>query len=303
MERRLHRGLEALMGTGKAEPSAAPQALQSIPIESIRANPRQPRRHFDPVQLQELSDSIRLDGLLQPIVVRRVDGGFELIAGERRWRACKALGMGRIPAVIRNAEEDQQLVLALVENLQRADLNPIEEGMAIRRLLDEFQLTHDEVARRVGKERSTVTNAMRLLDLPLEVKEAVSRGTISAGHGRALLPLAGTPTLARIFRQVVADGLNVRQTERMAKDAQAALNQPSTPDSDGETSTGSTGDANLADLETRLRERYGVRATVSPRRRGGVIAFHCASREELDHLLASLLASVSLDEDAAEFHV
>ena len=305
MERRLHRGLEALMGSANKQEVAATtqnQTLQSIPVDSIRTNPRQPRRHFDPGRLQELVDSIRSQGLLQPVVVRRVDVGYELIAGERRWRACKTLGMDRISAIVRSVEEDQQLVLALVENVQRADLNAIEEGMAIRRLLDEFGLTHDEVAKRLGKERSTVSNTLRLIDLPADAKDAVAHGTISAGHGRALLPIADTPQFPSAFQKVVSNGLSVRETEGLVKQLQQA-SAPASTVTDADTPTAEP-DALAVDFENRLRATYGVKTSVKLGKRGGVVSFHCMHRRELNFLLERLLeVSDEQGDGDDEFHV
>lgn len=296
MERKLSRGLDALLGKGGMQQAAA-QSVQTIPVDLVRPNPRQPRREFAEDALQSLRESIARDGLLQPIVVRRVSQGYELIAGERRWRACRALQMQRIPAVVRTVEQDQQLVLALVENLQRTDLNPIDEARAFRQLRHDFGLTHEEVARRVGRERSTVTNALRLLELPASVLAEVSRGTLSAGHARALLPLVGHAEFQTVVDQVVADGWSVRQTERGVRDRMGQPSEPMDAPATGSASTSTAApiphrDAALVqDLEERLRDRWGVMVELRLRRRGADVRFRCASREELNDLLDRLLSA------------
>lgn len=216
MERRLHRGLEALMGKAKV-PVAATQTMQAIPVEQIRPNPKQPRHHFDDAELEDLKNSIDRDGLLQPVVVRRIEGGFELVAGERRWRACKALGLVRIPAVIRAVRDEEQLVLALVENLQRSNLDATEEALGYQQLQAEFGLTHEQVAQKVGKNRTTVTNTLRLLELPEVGREALAKHMIRAGHGRALVPIATHPAFGELLERVIEEGLSVRQTEELVK--------------------------------------------------------------------------------------
>ncbi len=298
MERRLSRGLEALLGKGGVQEAAqaATQTTQSIPLESVRPNPSQPRREFDEVALEELRASIEQDGLLQPIVVRRVTDGFEIIAGERRFRACQRLGMSRIPALIRTAEEDQRLVLALVENVQRSDLNAIEEARAYRQLLDEFGLTHEEVAKRVGKNRSTVTNALRLLDLPGSALDEVSRGTLSAGHARAMLPLVQSSSFDAFVRKVLDEGLSVRQTERVVRDildGGAAEEDDRAPAKAGGDRPKHRRRPLLTDLEDRLRARWGVLVRVEAGRRGGTISFKAGSKEELNDLLERLEAGSS----------
>lgn len=214
-QRRLGRGLEALIGSAQPTSTAASE-LQRIPTSRIRPNPYQPRREFDPTALAELEASIKANGLLQPITVRRKGEGYELIAGERRLRAARNLDWKDVPAVVRDFDDQTMLVLALVENLQRADLNPIEEARGYQRLLGEFSLTHQEVADAVGKDRSTVTNLLRVLTLPDHVQRLVESGKISAGHARAMAGMEHTDALA-IADQIVSRGLSVRQTEELAR--------------------------------------------------------------------------------------
>lgn len=215
-QRRLGRGLEALIGPSQAASGAASD-LQRIPIARIRPNPYQPRREFDPTQLAELEASIQASGLLQPITVRRKGEQFELVAGERRLRAATNLQWKDIPAVVRDFDDQTLLVLALVENLQRSDLNAIEEARGYQRLLGEFSLTHQQVADAVGKNRSTITNLLRVLALPESVQQAVAEGKLSAGHARAIAGLSDPDQAVRLADEVIASGLSVRQTEELVR--------------------------------------------------------------------------------------
>lgn len=289
MERRLSRGLDSLLGKGGVR-VASSQSAQTIPVDQIEPNPSQPRKSFDEAQLASLKESIANDGLLQPILVRRKGVGYELIAGERRLRACKELGLPRIPAMIRPVEDRQQLILALVENLQRSDLNPVDEARAFRQLQKEHQLTHEEIARRVGRERSTVSNALRLLDLPPTALDAVSRGTLSAGHARALLPLAQSPKFDLFLEKVLEEGFSVRQTERVVREllrekppeGESETDEPTPPRADP------TRTPAVIDLEDQLRALWQVVVRIKTRSKGGDITFRCASREEFDDLVDRL---------------
>jgi ParB family chromosome partitioning protein len=223
--RRLGRGLGALIGNGPADTHAtpttdAPDRLREIPLHLITPNPSQPRREFHEDDLKELEASLRSTGLLQPVTVRPRPGGqaFELVAGERRVRAARRLGWSSIPAIVRPIADDQLLTLALVENLQREDLNPIEEAEGYRRLSSEFGLTQQQVAEAVGKERSTVANVLRLLNLPDEVQQLVATGELSAGHARALLSLPNASSIVDVARRIVREQLTVRDVERLGKE-------------------------------------------------------------------------------------
>ena len=233
--RRLGRGLSALISSPSAQPSApptppAPQAehgnpekpesLREIRLDQIVPNPRQPRRHFSEAELQELQLSMQASGLLQPIAVRpRKDGRFELIAGERRFRAATRLGWTAIPAYVRDVNDEQLLSLALVENLQREDLNPIEEAEGYRQLINEFGLAHQQVAQAVGKDRSTITNALRLLALPEDVQSLVRDGSLTLGHARALLGVPPGTSLTELAQRVISQRLSVREVERMVQES------------------------------------------------------------------------------------
>ena len=213
--RRLGRGLEALIGSTNTGSLPASE-LQRIATSRIKPNPYQPRREFDPEALAELEASIRANGLLQPITVRRKGDSYELVAGERRLRAVTNLEWKEIPAVVRDFDDQTLLVLALVENLQRSDLNAIEEARGYQRLLGEFSLTHQEVADAVGKDRSTITNLLRVLTLPEPIQQFVESGKLSAGHARALAGIADDEAMT-IAQHVIADGLSVRQTEQRVR--------------------------------------------------------------------------------------
>ena len=214
--RGLGRGFEVLIG------NAAPELAQ-VPVAQIHPNPQQPRKEFDREAVSGLAESIRAQGLIQPVVVRpRVQGGYELIAGERRWRAAREAGIDTVPAVVREADDRDTLLLGLVENVAREDLSPVEEGRAYALLLDEFGLSLGEVAERVGKSKPTVSNRVRLLELPNDVLELVGRGELSEGHARALLSIPDHDARRRLARRIVRDGMSVRSAERAAKAAGAA---------------------------------------------------------------------------------
>jgi len=217
--RGLGRGFEVLIGSAEPE-------LAHVPVEQIHRNPNQPRKEFDGESVSGLAESIRSQGLIQPVVVRpRVHGGYELIAGERRWRAAIEAGIPTVPAVIREADDRDTLLLGLVENVAREDLSPIEEAPAYAILLDEFGLALGEVAERVGKSKPTVSNRVRLLELPSDVLELVGRGELSEGHARALLSIPDHDARRRLARRIVRDGMSVRSAERAAKAAGAATRE------------------------------------------------------------------------------
>jgi ParB family transcriptional regulator, chromosome partitioning protein len=274
----LGRGLDSLI------PRAAPTSdVPEIPVERIARNPHQPRNHFDDAETAELAASIVLHGVLQPIVVRATaDGGYELIAGERRLRAARIAGLTHIPAVVRESADGEQLELALVENLQRQDLNAIEEAAAYRELIDRFALSHEEVSRRVGKSRVAISNALRLLDLTPETREAIADGRITEGHGRALAALT-VPDLQRAALLIVIERhLSVRQTEELVRRKR---------DSAGSRQRGPiSGD--LADLEAQLRGLLATRVGIVRTRRGGRLVIDFYSDEELDRLHAIIARGV-----------
>lgn len=285
----LGKGLAALIpaaaaGAATAEPTGAAVGAEphprEIPIASIRRNPYQPREHFHSERLDDLIASVREHGVLQPIVVTPIDGGYQLIAGERRTRAAEAAGLTRIPAVVRSADELTQLSLALVENLQRADLNGMEEARAYRRLMDEFGLTQEEVARRVGRSRPTIANTLRLLSVAPPLQDAVADGRLSEGHARALAGLADHAAQTAAMSIVLERGLSVRDTEtlvrQLADTPAAAPPRPRPTDPDVER------------LETELREALGTRVSIAPGRNGGKITITWFDDEELSRLVERL---------------
>jgi ParB family chromosome partitioning protein len=274
----LGRGLDALI------PRAAPASdVPEIPLDRIARNPHQPRNRFDDAETAELAASIELLGVLQPIVVRATaDGGYELIAGERRLRAARIAGLTHIPAVVRESADGEQLELALVENLQRQDLNAIEEAAAYRELIDRFALSHEDVARKVGKSRVAISNALRLLDLTAETRDAIADGRISEGHGRALAALT-IPELQRAALLIVIERhLSVRQTEELVRRKRdSATTRRSGPLS-----------GDLADLEAQLRGLLATRVGIVRTRRGGRLVIDFYSDEELDRLHAIIARGV-----------
>jgi len=216
--RGLGKGLQALFPSADQAAAGATEQLKEIDIDKIRTASRQPRQLFDPEKLAELAESIRELGVIQPVVVRpEAGGGYELIAGERRWRACKSLGYKTIPAVVKDYRDLEATAVSLIENIQREDLNPLEEALAYHQLMEDFQLTQEEVSGRVGKSRPFVANMVRLLGLPDEVKEMLAAGQLSAGHARALLAIEDAKKQAAAAGKIVRQQLNVRQTENLAK--------------------------------------------------------------------------------------
>jgi ParB family chromosome partitioning protein len=278
------------------EPQAPPApARRPVPdhldIDLIAPNPEQPRTNFEPEQLRELADSIRQHGIIQPLVVTRDgEGGYRLVAGERRLQAARLAGLETVPVVLRETDDDELLEVALIENIQRSDLNPIEEAMAYRRLTEEYGLTQEEAARRVGKSRVTVANALRLLALEGEIRRSLVSGEITEGHARALLGLPEGKNRVNAWREVVRRRLSVRDTEafvRKALAAEAAGAAPGTPTPPGAITA--RRDAALADIEARLRRALSTRVSVAPQKRGARITIDCYSAEEFEGVVAQLL--------------
>ena len=288
----LGRGLSSLLGdSGSADRSASVAGTRLVPIGQIRANPDQPRRYFNPDALAELSASIAAKGILQPILVRpdpAADGDFQIIAGERRWRAAQQAGVHDVPVVVRQFDDTAVLEIALIENIQRADLDAIEEAAGYRRLIQDFGRSQDEIAKAVGKSRSHIANLMRLLTLPLAVQAMVIDGRLSAGHARALINASDPVALAE---RVMSGGLNVRQTEALVRDA-------STGKVDGLGAGADTAakiaaavkDADTRALEAAVAARLGLATEISygADTGRGVISFKFQSLEELDALLEKL---------------
>lgn len=256
--------------------------FDEIAIGAITPNPRQPRQHFDEDTLEELASSIREVGLLQPVVVRKVmPGRFELVMGERRWRACQQAGLDHIPAIVRGTPDDDLLREALMENLHREQLNPLEEAAAYQQLLDDFDATHEELARKVGRSRPHITNTIRLLQLPPAVQRRVAAGVLSAGHARALLALADPAEQDRLAHRIVAEGLSVRAVEEIvalgqhqAKPRKTAVKQPLTPA--------------LTELADRLSDALDTRVKVEVGKQKGKLVVEFASLDDLQRIVTTM---------------
>ena len=272
----LGKGLDALIPPD--ESSQAGSGITYVPVTKITPNPRQPRHHLDDGSLKELADSIREHGILQPLIVTfdPPSGLFTLVAGERRWRAARLAGVDVVPVIQRQVTGQQQLELALIENIQRADLLPLETADAYRDLTEEFGLTHEEVAARVGKSRVAVTNTLRLLNLPESVRQALADGKISEGHARALLALDSPTAQAAALRVILDKDLTVRQTEELVRRMAGNRPEPLTP---------RPVDPEIGALEERLRASLGTRVTLRHGRKGGTLTIHYYSDEELNALV------------------
>ena len=288
--KRLGRGLEALLGPVSREQAEVPGGLRELPIGSVKPNPYQPRNGMDEEALDELVASIQASGLLQPVVVRPRDGGFELIAGERRWRAATRLGWTRIPAVVRDVDDQTLLTLALIENLQRDDLSPMDEASGYQRLATEFKLAHAEIARMVGRNRATIANLLRLLQLPAEVQALVHASKLSEGHGRALLSLAEPEVMVVLARLAVEEGWSVREMEaRVRGDAPASATSPGAPPRRVRP-TARTITADVKRVEDALRKHLGTDVRVTTRRRGrGFLTVSYYSNDDLARVLELIL--------------
>lgn len=300
--RRLGRGLEALLGSASPlrdapNPPTVAEAIESplrqIPVEQIRPNPFQPRKEFREDELAQLQASIAATGLLQPVVVRAVDDHYELVAGERRLRAATRLGWADIPAIVKEYDDRALLTLALVENLQRADLNPIEEAEGYSRLVSEFQLTQQEVATVVGKDRSTVANSLRLLNLPTAVRALLQEARLSVGHARALLALPTERVMVDLARETVAKNLSVRDVERRVKQATMSARQPNVTSKDG---SNTARVAEIRRLIDRLRRRLqtDVAVDIDEKDRGQLrITFYSA--DDLNRLIELITGHTTED--------
>jgi ParB family chromosome partitioning protein len=284
--RRLGRGLEALLGPTREE-AEREGSLVELPIKDIKPNPFQPRQTVDPAALEELVSSIKQAGLLQPVVVRRTNGGggYELIAGERRLRACQQLGWERIPAVQRDADDRTLLTLALIENLQRDDLSPVDEARGYERLIAEFKLAQQDVADAVGRDRSTVANALRILKLPEVVLQMLHEGHLSVGHARALLALEDPRIVTTLAREAVAQGLSVREVEDRVRGGRAPERRP-------RMKRGMGAAPEVRRVEDALRRRLGTDVRVTLRAKGkGQIHLSFYSNEDLARLLEVILGA------------
>jgi len=278
----LGRGLEALISESTVTTAtaglddSATSAARHLPISEIEPNPFQPRTRFDDEAIRELAASIKASGVLQPILVRRkLAGGYQLVAGERRLRAASFAGLLEIPAIQRDVDDRQMMELALIENVQREDLNPMDEAHAYQSLVERVGLTHDQISERVGKQRSSITNSLRLLGLPPEVREMVSRETLSAGHARALLALATPGDMIAAARYVAAKAFSVRRTESFIRRKLRKMHaRPKAAKLQG-----------LSEWETKLQQKFATQVSILPGRKGGRVEFEFYGQEDLERLL------------------
>lgn len=283
----LGRGLGALIPGGATlnPPTDAPAAattqsgVTELPVEHIGPNPFQPRTRFDEAALRELADSIKATGVIQPLLVRRVGpGDYQLVAGERRLRASQLAGLEKVPVIVRDHDDRAMMELALIENIQREDLNAIDEAKAYQALIEKIGLTHDQLSERVGKQRATISNALRLLSLPPEVMDMVAKGSLSSGHARAILGLEGKGEQLTAARYVMNKGFSVRRTEAYVKRKQRqATTRPRT--------AGGSSLAGLGEWETKLQQRFATQVSITPGRKGGKVEFEFYSQEDLERLL------------------
>lgn len=274
-ERKLGRGLDALLG--EARPNEGEEIL-SLPLDQIQRSPHQPRQDFDETALLELAASIRANGVLQPIIVRPGGAGYEIVAGERRARAAKLAGLAAIPAIVRRYSDEDTLVLSLVENIQRADLNAIDRASAYRRLVSHLKVTQEEVARRLGLDPSSISNMIRLLDLPLEVQDLVRGGALTMGHARAILGLGDDIDRIRLAERVIREDLSVRAVEEAVREGAVAPKRRVTPRKPPQ----------VMALESELRGLLGTKVRIEDRRGKGRILIEYYSPEEFERILEAL---------------
>jgi len=281
---RLGRGLASLIGDvgGEAAHVDRPRAQRKVPIEFLKPNPRNPRRAFSEVELAELTDSIRQHGVIQPIVVRPVKGAhdrYEIIAGERRWRAAQRAGLHEVPVVILEATDEESLQLAIIENVQRSDLNPLEEAEGYRALVEDYSHTQDDIAKMVGKSRSHVANTLRPLKLPPSIRGYIVKGKLDAGHARMLI---GQPNAEKLADEIVARGLNVRQVEEIARQETGRNGKPRSRKPSAEKS------ADTLALEKRLSDALGLVVNIDSRGESGVVSIRYRNLDQLDDLAQRL---------------
>ena len=277
----LGKGLDALLPSITRNQAIEASDMQYVRVDDIVPNRYQPRQHFSPEELSELVASINETGVLQPIMVRRKgDGMFELISGERRWRASKAAGLETIRAVVRNCSDQEALLIALVENLQRADLNPMETARAYVRMMNEFGLTHELIAKKVGCDRSSVANAVRLTNLHPEVQKLVESGSMSAGHAKVILGIESQTAQFEVSKMVVERGLSVRDTEKVVGETLHG----------GKRSRRPVRNSDYVALESKLQKKLGTKVSVAPRGKGGKVIIQYFSAEELEGIVEAILS-------------
>ena len=281
----LGRGLSALLGDDEGESSKSETVVNELDIDLIQPNPEQPRTRFTETALDELAQSISANGVVQPIVVRRKGDKYEIVAGERRWRAAQRAGLRKIPVAVKDVSDDKLLELALIENIQRQELNPIEEAAAYRKLIDNMGFTQEALAASVGKDRTLIATSLRLLKLPADIQTLVEEGKLSAGHGRALLLTDDVILQRRVARAVIEKSLSVRETERAVKNSGVHRIK-----SIVQTSTSSK-DPNLVAAETKLRRRLGTNVSINPNSKGpgGRLEIEYYNQDDLDRIYQTII--------------
>jgi len=281
----LGKGLGALLPGHDPRSSGADQVVQMVPITQILPNQYQPRKRFSEEELNSLAESIRQNGILQPILVRRKgDGIYELIAGERRFRAAKLANLSTVPVIIRNSKDDESTVLALVENIQRKDLNPMEEAKSYTQLIEEFGLTQEMVAERVGRERSSVANILRLVYLPNEIQLFIENEQLTLGHAKVILGIQNPQTKIEVANKIIRDQLSVRAVEQMIKKDQAGLKKPM------KKKVNSISPGRYANVEELLRKHLGTKVAIRPKKRGGELTLTYYSDEDLSRIVDVILS-------------
>ncbi len=283
----LGRGISALISESAPveEPREAAadteNTVQYIDINDIKPNRNQPRKNFDAEGIRELAESIKEHGIIQPLIVRKSDTGYELVAGERRWRAARDADISKVPCIVREFTDEENALIAIIENMQREDLDPIEEAEGLETMMKEYGLTQEEVSRSVGKSRPYITNSLRLLKLPQDIKEKISEGLISAGHARALLAVKTKALQEQICQKIVRDGLSVRETEKLVKDGGKAKQKVAK----------SRKDPDIVAVEEKLKEIYGTRVAITTNGRKGAVEISYYGRDDLNRII-ELLESV-----------
>jgi len=279
----LGRGLSALIPEVPAESQQAQDAIQFVPVAKISPNPFQPRESFDVAKLEELANSIAEKGVVQPITVRRFQGGYQLIAGERRFRCVRDLGIAEIPAFIIDVDSDEEMMeLSIIENIHREDLNPIDIAQSYKRLLDECKLTQEQVAKKVGKDRATVANFLRLLKLPQKIQESAQQGELSMGHARALLALKKADLQLELWKKIIKSQMSVRQVEKAVQNLLEKKQE--------KIKTTTARSAYFEDAENRMRTKLATKVQIKAKAKGGVIAIEYYSDDDLDRLVQTVIS-------------
>jgi ParB family transcriptional regulator, chromosome partitioning protein len=279
MAKGLGKGINALFQNVQSTQNE--ETVQEVKLKDIRPNPYQPRKIFDPVAIEELKESILEHGILQPIIVRKSIKGYEIVVGERRYRAATAAKLDVVPVVVRDLNDQQMMELAVLENLQREDLSPIEEGAAYQMLMDKLKITQEEVAKRLGKSRPHIANHIRLLSLPAPIQELISEGKLTMGHGRALLGLKNKKNLSTLVNRILKESLNVRQLEKIVGEMNGNVSRETKKPEKKK-------DVFIKEQETMLRERFGTTVTIKQSKKKGKIELEFFSKEDLDRILELL---------------